>query len=72
MLRLPANESGSQEKSIEETERYLKSIMPKGNFTFLALPFSNHTDTWILRDIPERKVLRKWFYKVISETNIKR
>ena len=50
-----------QEQSIEATEEYLKNAYPSGRFTFGALPFPNHTDTWVLRDIPERKLLREWF-----------
>lgn len=50
-----------QEKSVAATKTYLKSAYPLGRFTFRRLPFHNHTDTWVLRDIPERKVLREWF-----------
>jgi hypothetical protein len=51
-----------QEKSVAATKKYLKSAYPSGRFTFKRLPFQNHTDTWVLRDIPERKELREWFY----------
>ena len=51
----------SQEKSVSATETYLRSALPLGEFIFQSLPFSNHTDTWVLRDIPERKMLRDWF-----------
>ena len=40
---------------------------PAGEFTFLALPFAKHTDTWVLRDIPERKVIRDWFSTVLKD-----
>lgn len=50
-----------QEKSVDAARAYLKSEFPEGRFTFQPLPFQNHTDTWVLRDIPERKVLREWF-----------
>ena len=33
--------------------------------TFCPLPFPNHTDTWVLRDIPERRRLRAWFARVV-------
>ena len=58
----------SHEKRVDETEQYLSSTAPAGNFTFQALPFSNHTDSWVLRDIPERTALRDWFDQVLSET----
>ena len=59
----------SQEGSIEETKEYLKQAHPMGDFTFQALPFPEHTDTWVLRDTAERKVLRDWFKHVLKEGN---
>jgi hypothetical protein len=57
----------SQEKSVDPTKTYLKKAFPSGNFTFLALPFADHTDQWVLRDMPERKVLREWFENALTE-----
>jgi len=57
----------SHERSIEQTKAYLKKACPEGQFTFGALPYRNHTDAWVLRDIPERKAVRDWFAKVISK-----
>ncbi len=57
----------SHEKSVNSTRAYLKSTCPSGNFTFQALPFPDHTDKWVLRDIPERKVLRDWFNHILKE-----
>lgn len=51
----------SQEESVDETKAYVTRAFPSGRFTFQALPFPNHTDTWVLRDLPERKEIRKWF-----------
>lgn len=56
----------SHEKSVDATANYLKEVFPAGNFTFLAMSFANHTDTWVLRDIPERKAVRKWFSDVLN------
>ncbi len=53
----------SHETSVAATKEYLKKAAPTGNFTFQILPYRNHTDSWVLRDIPERKVIRKWFRK---------
>ena len=58
----------SHENDVSATRNYLKEVCPGGNFTFLALPFPNHTDAWVLRDIPERKVIREWFRKVLKNT----
>jgi hypothetical protein len=59
----------SHEHSVEPTRKYLENAFPSGNFTFLAMSFPNHTDSWVLRDIPERKVIRNWFNKVLKEKN---
>ena len=56
----------SHERSVEETRRYLEKVKPDGEFTFVSIPFRNHTDAWVLRDIPERKLLRSWIRKVIE------
>jgi hypothetical protein len=57
----------SQEKSVDATKRYLKTAFPSGNFTFQALSFPNHTDTWVLRDMKERKVIRDWFDQMLKQ-----
>lgn len=56
----------SRERSIMETKKYLTEALPHGNFQFLDLPFSEHSDRWVLRDIPARKVIRDWFTQVQS------
>jgi hypothetical protein len=57
----------SHENNVNATRDYLTEACPTGNFTFLPLPFANHTDTWVLRDIPERKTLRDWFGNVLKD-----
>lgn len=57
----------SHEESVDPTKTYLKMAFPLGNFTFLALPFADHTDQWVLRDIPERNILREWFENVVKD-----
>ena len=57
----------SQEDSMHAARTYLKRARPKGDlsqFTFVSLPFPEHTDRWVLRDIPPRKELREWFWKI--------
>lgn len=51
----------SHENSVEQARSYLAEVYPSGNFTFLSLPFREHTARWTLRDIPARETLRKWF-----------
>jgi hypothetical protein len=56
----------SNENDVKATKNYLMEVFPAGNFTFVALPFTNHTDTWVLRDIPERKAVRQWFSSALN------
>jgi hypothetical protein len=56
----------SHEGSAAETRTYLAAALPSGRFTFLDLPYRNHTDAWVLRDIPERKALRAWVEGVLK------
>ena len=55
------------EGSTAATREYLVGTGIKAPFTFVALPYRNHTDTWVLRDIPERRRLRDWVRSVIEE-----
>lgn len=52
----------SHENNVQATQDYLSKAYPKGNFTFLSIKGVSHTDTWVLRDVPERKQLRDWFW----------
>jgi len=54
------------EISTSDTESYLREVYPNGNFTFLPINFRNHNDAWVLRDIPERKILRSWFQDLLK------
>lgn len=55
----------SHEGSVRETRSYLCATQAKGAFTFVAIPYRNHTDCWVLRDIHEREVLRDWLKAVV-------
>jgi hypothetical protein len=56
----------SHEGSIEETRKYLLQADAEGDFTFEKIPFRNHTDSWVLRDIPSRQKLRDWVTKQLK------
>jgi hypothetical protein len=56
----------SHERSVDETRKYLEGAGVAGDFTFVALPYPNHTDAWVLRDLPERKRLRDWLRKILD------
>ena len=53
----------SAKLSLEETRQFLQDAHPKGNFAFVEIPFTNHTDRWVYRDIPQRDALRGWFHQ---------
>jgi hypothetical protein len=59
----------SHEGSVQETQEYLQEVRADGAFTFQALPYRNHTDTWVLRDIPERNTLRVWVQNILKKTH---
>jgi len=50
----------SQERAVTPTRRYLEATGVRAPFTYLELPYPNHTDAWVLRDVPERQQLRDW------------
>jgi len=56
----------SMEGSTAGTENYLAQTDVRGRFTFQPLAFRNHTDEWVLRDVPERKRLRAWLTEVLK------
>ncbi len=51
----------SHENSVETTREYLATAAASGNFTFVPIAGITHTDTWVLKDVPERAKLREWF-----------
>ncbi|QDT92989.1 hypothetical protein [Gimesia algae] len=50
----------TQEKTTRATEDYLKNSESQGQFTFMAIPYPNHSDEWVLKDFPERARARQW------------
>jgi hypothetical protein len=56
----------SQEGDPGMTRRYIESTGMQASFTFLSLPYPNHTDAWVLRDLPEREKLRDWVQEKLS------
>jgi hypothetical protein len=56
----------SHEGGTGQTENYLKGTGVKGDWTFVAMPYRNHTDAWVLRPIPERARLRAWLTEALK------
>jgi hypothetical protein len=47
------------EEALAEDPASLRAV------TLCELPFRNHTDAWVLRDLPERRALREWVARVL-------
>lgn len=56
----------SHELSVDATREFLKDT-DVSSITFLALPYPNHSDQWVLKNIPERQQLRDWLTKVLKK-----
>jgi len=56
----------THEKSIDATEAYLLRHDALAGTTLVPLPYPNHSDEWVLKDIPERKRLRAWLAEVLK------
>lgn len=54
----------SHEQSVDEAKKFLGDAK---QFTFVPLPYPNHTDQWVLKDIPERKRARQWLADAIAK-----
>jgi hypothetical protein len=55
--------------AINARKAYLKKNLPDGNFTFLTMSFTLHNVDWVLKDIHERKIARRWLKKVLANIN---
>ncbi len=56
----------SHEGSTAATEAWLRSTGVDGRWTFVAIPFRNHSPDWLLRDLPERRAARAWLAAVVA------
>jgi hypothetical protein len=56
----------SHELSVDTTRAHLEGTGTRGAFTFVPLPWRNHTDEWVLRPIPERDALRAWLSRTLQ------
>ncbi len=57
----------TQERSTRATEEYLKASPSKGQFTFMTIPYPNHSDEWVLKNISERTRARQWLANVLKQ-----
>lgn len=57
----------SHEGGTGPVEAWLNSTGVEGRWTFVPIPFRNHSADWVLRDLPERRRLREWLAAVLAE-----
>jgi hypothetical protein len=55
------------ENGVDPIREYVEGTGIRGDFTFRTIPFRNHSDQWVLRDLPERKALRDWLARVLKD-----
>ena len=55
----------SHEMSIDQTARFLQGSDIRA--TLAPLPFPNHSDAWVMKDLPLRKQARAWLQEVLRE-----
>ena len=58
----------TQEWGTDLTQKFLKKNHPKGSFTFISVPYPNHNDIWLSKDIPEAEDARDWIRRVAGFT----
>jgi hypothetical protein len=57
----------SNEGSTRATQEWLRSSGVEGRWTFVDLPFRNHSADWVLRDLLARREVRAWLAAVLAE-----
>lgn len=55
----------SQEVSTRKTAAAIAASGVTGNFTFVDLPFANHSARWVLCDLPQRRQARDWLAETV-------
>jgi hypothetical protein len=55
------------ENGVDPIREYVEATGIHGDFTFRTVPFRNHSDRWVLRDVPERKALRDWLRNALRD-----
>lgn len=57
----------SMENSVDAIRKYVESTGIEAPFTFQTIGFRNHSDSWVLRPVPERKTAREWLARVLTD-----
>jgi hypothetical protein len=62
----------TQENSVESIRLYLEENLPNANVQLHRIPFRNHSDQWLLRDVPLRASLRDWLSRQVESKETSR
>jgi hypothetical protein len=57
----------THEGTIDATRAFLQQHELAKHAELVALPFPNHSDAWVLKDLPERRRVREWLQLVLAE-----
>lgn len=57
----------SHEGTVRPIETWLRASGVDGRWTFMPIPFRNHSPDWTLRDLPERRAVRAWLAEVLRK-----
>lgn len=55
----------SHEGTVLETRKFIERSGVQAPWTFVPIPYANHSAAWVLRNIPERQQARAWLGRVI-------
>jgi hypothetical protein len=59
----------SHEQDASQAQRFIEQSGVNGSFTFVAIPYPNHSPAWILRDNSERAQAREWLRNATGPQN---
>ena len=61
----------SEKEGTVKSKNYIRQSGIQGDFTFMDIPIRNHTNTWALYDLEERKIIKTWLFEVIQKNRVK-
>ena len=56
----------SHEGSVREARHFIERSGVQAPFTFVPIPYANHSAAWVLRDVAERRQARAWLARVLD------
>lgn len=57
----------AEKEGTAKSKNHIRQSGIQGDFTFMDIPIRNHTNTWALYDLEERKIMRTWLFEVIQK-----